>query len=166
MRRVPDSAGRSAAGTWRPLALISAGCLLLAVGGSAQRADAILGPARIGITNKETRYFVVDIGKRGRSPGDQEISWHALYNKRIRAKPIGRSEMVCIFTFGASRQCRATYNLPKGKLVAGGPMRFRQVYQLAVLGGTGLYANARGSLTVRRIKRKPPQERVVFRLVG
>jgi hypothetical protein len=151
---------------WRPLALASFGCLLLAIGGAAQQADAITGPARINITNRETRYFVVDVGRRGRSPGDQEISWHALYNRRITPRPIGRSEMVCTYTFGAARLCRATYTLPRGKLIAGGPMRFRQVYQLAVLGGTGLFDNARGTLTVRAIKRRPRQERVLFRLVG
>jgi hypothetical protein len=151
---------------WRPLALVSSGLLLLAIGGAAQQADAVTGPARIPITNQQTRYSFVDVGPRGRSPGDQEISWHALYNKRIRQKPIGRAELVCVYTFRAARQCRATYFLPKGKLVAGGPMRFRQVYQFAVLGGTGLFDNARGTMTVRAIKRKPPQERIVFRLVG
>jgi hypothetical protein len=151
---------------WRPIALACFGCLLLGIGGAAQIADASVGPSRIRITNQEKRFFVVDVGRRGRSPGDQEISWYSLFNKRITPRAIGHSEMVCTYTFGPSRHCRVTYFMPAGKLVAGGDMRFRQLYQLAVLGGTGLYDNARGVLTVTRIKRKPRQERVVFRLVG
>ena len=95
-----------------------------------------------------------------------EVSWHALYNRRITPRAIGHYEMVCTYTFGLSRNCRVTFFFRRGTLVAGGALRFRQLYQLAVLGGTGLYDNARGTLTVRRIKRKPLQERVVFRLVG
>jgi hypothetical protein len=151
---------------WRPLALVSSGLLLLAIGGAAQQADATTGPAKIRITNQETRYSVADVGRRGRSSGDQEISWHALTNTRIRQRPIGRAEMICTWTFGDARLCRATYVLPKGKIMVGGQMRFRQVYQLAIVGGTGLFDNARGTLTVRAIKRRPRQERLVFELVG
>jgi hypothetical protein len=151
---------------WRPIALAGFASLLLVAVGAAQAAEAAVGPSKIRITNQEKRFFYVDVGQRGRSPGDQEISSYALFNKRIRAKPIGHSEMVCTYTFGPSRSCRVTYFMPQGRLVAGGDMRFRQLYQLAVLGGTGLYNNARGTLTVTRIKRRPRQERVVFRLVG
>lgn len=147
-------------------ALVGTACLVLVLGGAAQRADALTGPGLIRITNEEKRFYRVDGGRAGRSPGDQEISWHSLYNKRITPKSIGHSEMICTYLFGTSRQCRVTYFLPRGTLVAGGGMRFRQLYQLAVLGGTGLYDNARGTLTVTRVQRKPRRERVVFRLVG
>ena len=56
--------------------------------------------------------------------------------------------------------------LPKGELVVGGSILYRQFYDLAVLGGTGLYDNARGTLTVTRTHRKPVRNLVVFRLVG
>jgi hypothetical protein len=152
---------------WRPLAALGfAGCLVLSGAGAAQRAEASTGPAFIRITNQEYRFRRVDIGPRGRSPGDVEVAWYRLYNRRITPRPIGRSEMVCTYLFGSSRQCRVTYFMTKGMLVAGGPMRFRQAYRFAVLGGTGLYDNARGTLTVIRVKRKPRRERVVFRLVG
>jgi hypothetical protein len=35
-----------------------------------------------------------------------------------------------------------------------------------VLGGTGLYDNARGTMTSTRIRRKPLREFLLFRLVG
>jgi hypothetical protein len=62
--------------------------------------------------------------------------------------------------------CRGTYVLPKGKLVVGGSISYRSFYELAVLGGTGLFDNARGTLTVTRTNRRPVRDLVVFRLVG
>ena len=38
-----------------------------------------------------------------------------------------------------ARSCRGTYFLPRGKLVVGGSLLYRQFYELAVLGGTGVY---------------------------
>ena len=81
--------------------------------------------------------------------------------------PIGRAELVCTFVDnGRSRSCRGTYILPKGKIVVGGSLLYRQFYELAVLGGTGLYDNARGTLTVTRTGRKPARRILFFRLVG
>jgi hypothetical protein len=85
----------------------------------------------------------------------------------VTTRPIGRSELVCTFVDNRrSRVCRGTYFLPRGKLVVGGSLLYRQFYDLAVVGGTGLYDNARGSLTVTRTARKPVRNLVVFRLVG
>lgn len=153
---------------WPRRALVAAGavCVAAAVALVTQGADARTGPSQIRITTEEKRFFEVDTGRRGRSPGDMEISWHALYNKRITPRAIGHYEMVCTYTFGLSRNCRVTYFLQKGTLVAGGGLRFRQLYQLAVLGGTRLYEDARGTLTVTRISRKPRRDRVVFKLIG
>ncbi len=90
-----------------------------------------------------------------------------LFNRRVTTKSIGRSELVCTFVdTGRNRVCRGTYFLPRGKLVVGGSMRFHQFYDLAIVGGTGLYDNARGSLTVTRTSRKPVRNVVLFRLVG
>ena len=82
-----------------------------------------------------------------RRPGD-----HPRPAARARDEnTIGRSELVCTFVdSGRSRSCRGTYILPKGKIVVGGSLLYRQFYDLAVLGGTGLYDNARGTVTVTR----------------
>jgi hypothetical protein len=80
------------------------------------------------------------------SPGDQEIVRARLLERGTRTT-IGRSELVCTFVDAArSRVCRGTYILPKGKIVVGGSLLYRQFYDLAVLGGTGLYDNARGTV--------------------
>jgi hypothetical protein len=128
---------------------------------------AATGPATIPITNKEISVVRVDVGAKGKSPGDMEIIRQLLYNQRVTTKSIGRVELVCTFMdYRRSRVCRGTYFLPKGRIVVGGSLLYRQFYELAVLGGTGLFDNARGSLVVTRTGVHPVRDRVVFRLVG
>jgi hypothetical protein len=127
---------------------------------------AATGPAQIGISGQQTGYMRIDVGRRRTSPGDMEIVRYRLFNRRVTSRAIGRAELVCTFTTRRSRVCRGTYFLPKGKLVVGGSITFRALYELAVLGGTGLFDNARGSMVATRINRKPRREFLLFRLVG
>ena len=129
-------------------------------------AAASTGPATIRITNKEVSVARVDVGRRGKSPGDMEIIRQRLLDRRTQ-RPIGRAELMCTFVdSGRSRICHGTYFMPKGKLVVGGSLEYRQFYDLAVVGGTGLYDNARGSVTVTRMGRRPVRDLLVVRLVG
>lgn len=124
------------------------------------------GRAIIRVTDREVVVKRVDLGPRGVTPGDMEIVRTLLYNTRITSRSIGHSELVCTVTVGLSRVCRGTFFLPRGRIVVGGSLRYRALFELAVLGGTGLYDNARGSLTVTRIARKPNRAVVRFELVG
>jgi len=131
------------------------------------RSEAGTGPATIRITDREVQVTRVDVGAQGTSPGDTEVVSQKLYNLRVTSKPIGHSELVCTFVDSKRmRVCRGTYVLPKGNIVVGGSLDYRQFYGLAVLGGTGLFDNARGSVTVTRTHRKPVRNLVVMRLVG
>ena len=56
--------------------------------------------------------------------------------------------------------------LPKGSLVVTGAIESRLLYEIAIVGGTGLYDNARGTLTVTSTHIKPRREVLVFRLTG
>ena len=84
----------------------------------------------------------------------------------ITPRALGHIEIVCTYTIGINRQCRGTLFMPRGKIVVGGTMRYRSFHELAILGGTGLYDNARGTLTVTRIGRRPARHILFFRLVG
>ena len=143
--------------------LVAGILLAIPAGGSA---EAVTGPAPIRITDREIATTRVDLGPRGRSAGDMQILRHLLYNRRLTLRSIGHVELVCTFVVGNSRSCRGTYFLPKGKIMVGGSLIFPQFYELAVLGGTGLYDNARGTVTVTRIARNPNRSIVFFRLVG
>jgi hypothetical protein len=139
----------------------------LAVYGSLS-SNAATGPGFIRVTDRQFSYTRVDVGARGLSPGDQEIIFARLFNKKITSKPIGSTRFLCTFLTGTTRTCTATINLPKGELVATGTVRFRQFYNLAVVGGTGLYDDARGTLTVIRTTKRPRpiREILYFRLIG
>jgi hypothetical protein len=128
---------------------------------------AATGPATIRITDVQDTVVRVDVGAKGKSPGDMEIIRQRLYNERVTTRSIGRSEVVCTFMDSRrARVCRGTYFLPKGRIVVGGSLLYRQFYELAVLGGTGLFDNARGSVVVTRTGVHPVRDRIVFRLVG
>jgi hypothetical protein len=62
--------------------------------------------------------------------------------------------------------CTSTYILPKGSLVVSGALQSRLLYELPIVGGTGLFDNARGTLTVTASHLRPRHEVLVFRLVG
>jgi hypothetical protein len=147
-------------------AALLAGVGLAAYGGL--DSQAATGPEFIRISDRQFAYSRVDNGPRGRSPGDQEIIFDKLFNRRITPKPIGSARFLCTFTTGRTRTCIATFDLPKGEVVATGTVRFRQFYDLAITGGTGLYDNARGTLTIIRTtdRPRPIREFLYFRLAG
>ncbi|HEX7255455.1 MAG TPA: hypothetical protein VF236_05950 [Gaiellaceae bacterium] len=151
--------------------LVLAGCLavpgvLYTWSTSAWSSAAATGPGEIRITSREISRVRVNVGRQNQRVGDVEIVKQNLFNKRIRSKPIGHSEFVCTFTTERTRACTVTIFLPRGRLVAGGAIQYQELYELAVLGGTRLYDNARGTLTVIRTTRRPQRHILVFRLMG
>jgi hypothetical protein len=122
-------------------------------------------PGTIRITSSTVLKNFINRGSPGRGPGDVVVSRQQLYNRSIRPAPIGHADFVCTFTAAYARLCTGTFTLPKGKIVVSGAATFRQFYELAVIGGTGLYDNVRGSMTVTQLHRRPIREFLYFRLV-
>jgi hypothetical protein len=146
--------------------IVLTGCLVVPALVYSWTSSAVTGPATIRITSREISRAHVDAGRPGHGAGDMEIIRQNIFNRRIRAKPIGHSESVCTFTTARTRMCTVTVFLPKGRLVAGGSIQYQELYELAVLGGTRLYDNARGTLIVIRTTRKPRRHILLFRLTG
>jgi hypothetical protein len=144
---------------------VALGALALLVMAVAPSSQALSRPGTIRITTREVAHGIIDHGLRGRGAGDVEVSRSLLYNKGITQRAIGHGEIVCTFTGRRSRVCNGTYFLPKGKIVVAGALVFRQFYEFAVLGGTGLYNNVQGSLTVTATTPKPRRDILTFRLV-
>lgn len=119
----------------------------------------------IRITDRELSYRRLDQGPRGAGPGDVEIAWQALYNRRITTRALGHSELLCTFLTRRSRNCTGTYFLPKGKIVVEGVIGSRLLYELPVVGGTGIYSSSRGSLLVTTATLDPRKEILLFRLI-
>jgi len=131
---------------------------------AATAAGGATGPAQIKITDLETSHRVAHPA-RGGVPGTVETVGQRLFKPGV-GKPIGRSSIVCTWVDDRDRSCLATYVLPRGSIVAAGTLRTRLLYELPVVGGTGLYDNARGTLTVTASHFRPRREVLVFRLVG
>jgi hypothetical protein len=95
--------------------------------------------------------------------GDQEITRVRLFNRRLRKRPLGNGQLICTATGEKFWNCGGTYVLPAGKITVSGAVVYRDIYDMAVTGGTGKYNNVRGTLFVTKIKRN--EKLLVFRLV-
>lgn len=125
-----------------------------------------IGPGQIRITDVQTSYTKVK-PRSGTAAGSVELVKQRLYNPSLSQRPIGRATMSCTFFDRRERNCSGTYFLPRGSVVVTGTIQSRLLYEIAVVGGTGLYDNARGSLTVTSTGLRPQRrELLVFRLSG
>lgn len=130
----------------------------------ASGAVSLAGPGTIRITDRLVKVTHVDGGKPGRGAGDVDFYRQVLFNERITPKSIGHSDITCMNTGTGSWSCAGTYFLPKGKIMVGGVIGSRLFYELAVFGGTGLYDNARGTVTATSLGGAPEREFLLFRL--
>jgi hypothetical protein len=138
--------------------------LALASGSVTLGSSELTGPGTINLTTRQISVSYIDTGARGRGPGDLVLIRELLYNKGIRKAPIGHSEMVCTYTGRRWQQCSGTYFLPRGKIVVAGSLRYREFFKLAVIGGTDLYDNVRGSESSTMYSRNPRRSILIFRL--
>lgn len=124
------------------------------------------GPAQIRITDVQSSYVYIP-SPHGGSAGSVELIRQRLYNPTLSQASIGAATIVCTYLDARSRSCTGTYALPKGNLVVAGAIQSRLLYEIAVVGGTGLYDNARGSVTVTSTELRPRRREVLlFRLTG
>lgn len=135
--------------------------MLVAVAGG----RAATGPSQVRITDVQVSYHVVR-PSNGAVIGSTELIRQRLYNPRISEGAIGRASMVCTYLDRRERSCTATYVLPKGSLVVTGAIQSRLLYEIPIVGGTRLFDNARGTLTVTSTHIRPRREVLVFRLTG
>lgn len=119
------------------------------------------GPGTIRITDLQVadRLFGTGVGSR-------EIVRTELYERGGRAQRLGSAAMICTYVSRTQRSCTSTFTLPRGSIVASGVLGTRLLYELAIVGGTGLYDDARGSLTSTTIKLRPRRDLLLFRLAG
>ncbi|HEY6963130.1 MAG TPA: dirigent protein [Gaiellaceae bacterium] len=144
-------------------AAAAAGCATAVT--AAVSASGATGPAQIRITDEAVSRSVAP-PPNGGVAGTTEVIAQRLFNRHISNRAIGRSQIVCTYVDRRNRSCLSTYVLPKGSLVAAGAVSTRLLYDLPVVGGTGLYDNARGTVTVTATHVRPRREVLVFRLVG
>ena len=92
---------------------------------------------------------VADIGKKGDSLGDQLAFGNPVYTADNKIK-IGNDLGNCVRTkVGVSWECSWTTVLPDGSITVAGPFYDNSPSELAITGGTGRYAAARGEMRLR-----------------
>ena len=126
--------------------LAAAGALALVAGPTAD-AKGHHGLIKIKATSKIAEAHLVDNAPAGDSPGDILVFTEKLYN--ARGKQIGSDVATCVRLFDPTSLCTGVYKLRGGQvhvqLVQPGPTG---TYDQAIVGGTGRFAGARGTVTV------------------
>jgi hypothetical protein len=89
------------------------------------------------------------VGKKA-GRGDVVIYANPVFDRH--GTQVGTDYGVCTVLNDTQSQCDATIVLPKGQLVTHGIQSSKSNFEVAVIGGTGLYSGARGTMTARPIK--------------
>lgn len=132
----------------------------VAVGGAwVTRSWAATGPATVRVTDRQTAYR-----RLGTGIGSREVIGANLYSSS--GHRIGREAAVCTYLGRTARLCHMVFTLPRGQIVVEGQLSSRLLYELAIVGGTELYDNARGTLIGTSLGLHPRRAVLIFRLTG
>jgi hypothetical protein len=134
------------------------GAAALADGRSAEAT----GPAVVRLTDVQTS--LTRFG--GDGVGGGQIARLTLFGSATGRRAIGSGVLVCMSVGSRQRSCQGSYILPRGTIETTGLLKSRLIYTHAVVGGTGLYDNARGTITVTAKSLSPRREILLFRLTG
>ncbi len=135
-----------------------------AVGVAAERSHESTGPAVVRLTDVQRTLRHVSVSED--RMGDLDIANLQLFGTTNQSRPIGTGVLTCTYLSKTQRSCSGTYLLPRGMILTAGVLKSRLLYTAAITGGTGLYDNARGTLTVTAKGLKPRRELLLFRLAG
>jgi allene oxide cyclase len=97
---------------------------------------------------------VIDLGPKGDSMGDLLVFANPVYDPTTK-KQIGMDQGSCVrVIIGKSFECSWTVILAGGVITAEGPFVGPADSTLAVTGGTGQYAGAKGNMTLHALDPK------------
>ena len=130
----------------------------------AANGDSTAGPT-IDLSAKPTGGTPVNLGPKAVSPGDEFLEHGVLSD--ASGKPAGRFQMITQFVNGnahrGSEQSSFTLYLAGGQLTVIGGHATTSRFTLPVVGGTGSYAGAAGTLTIAPGKRGTESLRIALR---
>ena len=110
------------------------------------------GVASLHLYERPGPTHVVDNAPKGRKAGRGDLVLYANPVFDRHGTQVGTDHGVCTLLGGGRSACDATLVLPKGQIVTHVLQGTKTSFELAVLGGTGAYAGARGTVTMRGIK--------------
>ena len=147
------------------VALIGIACgwiALAATGGAVGSIGAVADPDH----RRPDRVPRRPTGEGGRRRDGRDDQAAALQPEPLASADRAQPRSSALHPTARDRTCTGTYILPKGTLVVTGTLQSRLLYEIPIVGGTGLFDNARGTLTVTASHLRPRHEVLVFRLVG
>jgi allene oxide cyclase len=116
----------------------------------------------IRVVERATTDAVTETGKKGDTSGDLLTFANQVYDA-ANAKAVGADDGWCIRTVaGKSWECAWTTALARGQIMVSGPFLDAGPSKLAIVGGTGAYANARGWMDLRARNAKGTEYDFVF----
>ncbi len=145
------------------LAALAATCIaavfILAAAASAQNDDTVVRFLEVQ-SESDDLFYDADHNKRP-SFGDSFAGSLVLYDeasvlskkgKLQRGKRIGHAKIMCSFGYGENAFCQGTFFLPGGTIQGQSYIKLSNNITVAVVGGTGKYAGARGTFTSKQIR--------------
>jgi len=144
------------------------GTTVAALGAAALLSISFVSPAsageKIALVERASSDAVVDNAPTGDSAGDLLTFANQLYDAD-NAKVVGSDNGMCIRTaVGAAWECIWTVTLEDGQITVEGPFYDTKDSVLAVTGGTGEYANARGEMALHSRNDKGTEYDFVYTL--
>jgi hypothetical protein len=109
----------------------------------------------IEVDNEGTDVFIDADHNNRPSAGDSFIARPVLYawaRGGGRGERIGHANVMCTFASGHGAFCQGTFFLPGGTIEGQSYTPLSNKVKVAVTGGTGVYAGARGTFTSRNIR--------------
>jgi len=138
----------------RKTAIASAVVVALALGAIlvsiANGADKVAQPMQIHVIERATTDKVIDTGKPGDTTGDL-LTWHnALYDATNKTR-VGHDQGECVRMSPkhGTWECRWINWIDGGTIAVEGVFFDTKNSVLAITGGTGMYRNARGTMTLK-----------------
>jgi hypothetical protein len=125
------------------------------------------GGKRIHVVERATTDTVVDVGPAGDSVGDTLAFANDVFDK-TNTDTVGTDQGSCVRTVvGQAWECSWTTFLSKGQITVQGPFYDDgSDSTLAIIGGTGAYRNARGSMELRFHNPQGTEFDFVFHVIG
>lgn len=146
----------------RPTATIAALILACAAVFAVPAATAAGSGQTISVVEHPITDTTTDVGKKGDSLGDILTFHNPIYDSKD-AKKVASDQGYCIrVDVGVSYECTWTNFLKGGQIVVQGPYYDAKPSELAITGGTGRYATARGSMRLEAIEGGKGEEEFSF----
>ena len=120
---------------------------VLAVTASGSTASTAAGTVRLHLIEHPVNEHVVDLPPAGDSQGDQFPFSNLLFNA-ANTRQVGRDQGNCIRTNPrrGEWQCSWTNKIADGQITVEGPFYDTRDSRLAIIGGTGIYRDAHGTM--------------------